>query len=196
MPKGRGIRAAQAEATRQILVAAARRLFAERGFHATSTTDIVVAANVTRGALQHYFPKKEDLFRAVFELSGRSLVDVAAERVAKEGWPGFLADLEEFIDGVRSLKDQRIAFIDGPVVLGWAEWRRLQVNYGLRMMETAIADGVAKGMIAPQPPRALAHLILSMVEEASLMALNARELEVEPREVKVALISLLRSLHP
>lgn len=195
MPKGRGIRAAQAEATRQILIAAARRLFAERGFHATSTTDIVKAAKVTRGALQHYFPKKEDLFRAVFELSGRSLVEVAAARVAKEGWPGFVAGLEEFIEGVGSLEDQRIAFIDGPAVLGWAEWRRLQVNYGLRMMEAAVTDGVAKDTIASQPPRALAHLILSMVEEASLMVLNAQELEVEPREVKFALISLLRSLH-
>lgn len=196
MPKGRGIRAAQAEATRQILIAAARRLFAERGFHATATTDIVKAAKVTRGALQHHFPKKEDLFRAVFELSGRSLVETAAARVAKDGWAAFVADLEEFIDNVGSLEDQRIAFIDGPAVLGWAEWRRLQVNYGLRMMEAAIADGVAKGIIASQRPRALAHLILSMVEEASLMVLNAEELGVEPREVKFALISLLSSLQP
>lgn len=194
MPKGRGIRAAQAEATRQVLVETARRLFAEKGFHATATTDIVKAARVTRGALQHYFPRKEDLFRAVFELSGRHIVEQTATRVAREGWVGLIADLEDFIGNVESLEDQRIAFIDGPVVLGWAEWRRLQVNYGLKMMESAIADGIAKGMIAPQPSHALAHLILSIVEEASLMVLNAKELNVEPEDVKFALISLLCSL--
>ncbi|GAA0333148.1 TetR/AcrR family transcriptional regulator [Sphingomonas oligophenolica] len=177
-----------------MLVEAARRLFAEKGFHATSTTDIVNAAFVTRGALQHYFPKKESLFRAVFELSGRSLVERTAARVANEGWAGLVADVEGFIENVESFEDQRIAFIDGPAVLGWAEWRRLQVNYGLRMMESAIADGISKGLVKPQPPRALAHLILSIVEEASLMVLNAKALEVEPEEVKFALLSLLSSL--
>lgn len=195
MPKGRGIRAAQAEATRALLVDAARRLFGQKGFHATATTEIVAAAGVTRGALQHYFPHKEDLFRAVFEQAGRGLVDATAERVAREGWAGLTADLREFLHNVASLDVQRIAFIDGPAVLGWTEWRRLQVGYGLRMMEIAIADGIACGVIQPQPPRALAHLILSMVEEAALMVLNADELGVEPADVELAMMSLLSSLN-
>lgn len=196
MPKGNGIRAAQAQATRALLINAARRLFAEKGFYATATMEVVRSAGVTRGALQHYFPHKEDLFRAVFEQAGRGLVDATAQRVATEGWAGLIADLSDFVRNVGSLEDQRIAFIDGPAVLGWTEWRRLQIDYGLRMMETAIADGIAKGVILPQPPRALAHLILSIVEEASLMMLNADELQVAPSEVEVAMSSLLHSLNP
>jgi len=64
------------------------------------------------------------------------------------------------------------------------------------MMEAAITDGIAKRLVQPQPPRALAHLILSIVEEAALMVLNARDLAVEPEEVEFAMISLLGSLKP
>lgn len=196
MPKGKGIRAAQAQATQAVLIKAARRLFAEKGFHATPTTEIVAAAGVTRGALQHYFPHKEDLFRAVFEQAGRGLVDATAERVAREGWPGLLSDLKEFVRNVGDLEAKRIAFVDGPAVLGWTEWRRLQVDYGLRMMEDAITDGISRGVIQPQAPRALAHLILSMVEEAALMVINSDELQVAPAEVELAMMSLLASLNP
>lgn len=191
-----GIRAAQAKATRDALVGAARRLFGQKGFHATATIEIVHAAGVTRGALQHYFPRKEDLFRAVFEQAGRGLVDATAERVATEGWNGLLADLKDYLSNVVSLDVLRIAFVDGPAVLGWAEWRRLQIGYSLGMMETAIADGISKGLVRPQPPRALAHLILSIVEEATLMVLNAKEMGVEPAEVELAMMSLLGSLDP
>lgn len=196
MPKGRGIRIAQAEATRAVLVRTARRLFADKGFHATSTLEIVQAAGVTRGALQHHFPRKEDLFRAVFELAGREMVEATARRVATEGWPGLIEDLKVYLGRIPTLEDQRISFVDGPAVLGWSEWRKLQSEYGLRMVEAAVEDGVARGAIWPQAPRALAHLILSIVEEASLMVLNADVLAIAQADVEVAMLALLGALEP
>lgn len=196
VPKGRGIRAAQAKETRQVLIDTARRLFGEKGFHATATLEIVAAAGVTRGALQHHFPRKEDLFRAVFEQAAKDLVQTTADRVAVEGWNGFVADLSNYLNSVASLEFHRISFIDGPAVLGWTEWRKLQVDYGLKMMETAIADGISRGFIMPQQTRALAHLIRAIVEEASLMTLNADELQVTPEEVQGAMMTLLSGLNP
>ena len=46
-------------------MAAARELFAKRGFAETATEDILQAAGVTRGALYHHFDNKAALFRAV-----------------------------------------------------------------------------------------------------------------------------------
>jgi AcrR family transcriptional regulator len=46
------------EATRRELLAAARALFAERGYHATSAADIAAAAGVTERTLFRYFPTK------------------------------------------------------------------------------------------------------------------------------------------
>jgi AcrR family transcriptional regulator len=48
------------------LLAAATRLFAERGYDRTSVQEIVEAAGVTKGALYHYFDSKDDLLHEVY----------------------------------------------------------------------------------------------------------------------------------
>src|SRR3954463_15164839 len=59
--------ATRSTATRAALVAAARPLFAARGFADVGTEEIVRAAGVTRGAMYHQFADKTELFAAVFE---------------------------------------------------------------------------------------------------------------------------------
>src|SRR5512143_947910 len=48
----------------QILDAAAR-LFAEKGFHRTTTKDIAEAADVSEGTLYNYFENKEDMLLGI-----------------------------------------------------------------------------------------------------------------------------------
>jgi TetR/AcrR family fatty acid metabolism transcriptional regulator len=50
----------------QILEAAAQ-LFAEKGFHRTTTKDIAQAADVSEGTLYNYFDNKEDLLFGIME---------------------------------------------------------------------------------------------------------------------------------
>src|SRR5690242_21745732 len=54
-------------ATRGALVAAARRLWAARGYAEVGTPEIAAAAGVTRGAMYHQFADKAALFLAVAE---------------------------------------------------------------------------------------------------------------------------------
>lgn len=54
----------------ELLLSAALRLFAERGFAATSVQAIVEAADVTKGGMYHYFQSKDDL---LYEIYGRLL---------------------------------------------------------------------------------------------------------------------------
>src|SRR4051794_32456370 len=75
-------KAAQSEATRAKLLAAARALFGERGYAAVGTEEVVRAAGVTRGALYHQFADKRELFEAVFEQLEFEIIEAAAGRMA------------------------------------------------------------------------------------------------------------------
>ncbi|MER6593957.1 TetR family transcriptional regulator [Micromonospora purpureochromogenes] len=54
--------------TRQAILAAARTIFAERGFDAASIRVIAAAAGVDPALVHHYFGSKEELFRATVEI--------------------------------------------------------------------------------------------------------------------------------
>ena len=60
-------REAQGDATRLALIAAARELFGERGYAATSLDDVAAQAGVTKGALYHHFGSKSSLFQEIYE---------------------------------------------------------------------------------------------------------------------------------
>jgi AcrR family transcriptional regulator len=55
-----------AERRRQIL-AAARALFAERGFHATTTRDLAAAADINDALIYRYFPDKQAILAALVD---------------------------------------------------------------------------------------------------------------------------------
>lgn len=50
---------------RELILAAARRLFCERPYSEVSMADLATAAGVARGLLHHYFGSKRDLYLAV-----------------------------------------------------------------------------------------------------------------------------------
>src|SRR3984885_8518311 len=82
-PQSRRTQADRSAATRDALVAAARRLFAAQGFADVPTDAIVAEAGVTRGALYHQFADKTALFDAVLgaveaDISRRLAQDAAA----------------------------------------------------------------------------------------------------------------------
>jgi AcrR family transcriptional regulator len=195
--EGLSRRAIQAGDTRAALVNAARLLFTEKGFHGAGTTEIVARAGVTRGALQHHFPRKEDLFLAVFQLVQQDMASaavMAAEAGSGARWLKLKDGIDEFLEAATKPEVQQIILIDGPAVLGWAEWRRLEAHYGLGVVERGIVDGIEAGLIGKQEPRPLAHLILSIIDEAALMVANATDAEKAQRDVRRAIRTLLSSL--
>ena len=171
-------RAAQAEATRTALVAAARRLFVEKGYHRTSTEEVVAEAAVgTRGALYHHFADKQALFEAAFIAVEEDLVIEAAKNLADPA-DGALNQLRQgligFLDASLTPHVQRILLIDGPAVLGWVKWRELESLYGLGAIRAMLERAIEEGDLASnQPADALAHVLLAAADETALFIANA-----------------------
>jgi AcrR family transcriptional regulator len=65
LPPASGEARARAAATRERILDAAERLFAERGFAGTSLRDITSAARVNLAAVNYHFGSKDELFLAV-----------------------------------------------------------------------------------------------------------------------------------
>jgi AcrR family transcriptional regulator len=92
-----GLRERKKQRTREQIVEAAMRLFAERGYHATTITDIATAANVAPRTFFAYFPSKEAV---VFHNVDRDLEGLAG--TLRDRLPG-----ETAFDALRRWIDTR-----------------------------------------------------------------------------------------
>jgi len=74
------------EEKRRLLLDAAVRVFARKGYHASRVGDIAEEAGVAYGLLYHYFGSKEDVLRSVFRETWRALIETI-ESVEESGDP-------------------------------------------------------------------------------------------------------------
>ena len=166
--------AARSATTRAKLIRAARTLFARKGYAEVGTEEIVRRAGVTRGALYHQFPTKQDLFLAVYEEVERDLTQQVVGSLGEVTSPlaGLRAGLRGFLEACRAPEVQRIVLIDGPAVLGWERWREVAERNGLGLIEVEIAAAIEAGEIDPVAVGPLAHLLMGALDEGALLVVR------------------------
>jgi AcrR family transcriptional regulator len=177
-------KAGQREASTTALISAARSLFAERGYAGVGTEEIVQQAGLTRGALYHHFKGgKEELFRAVLvQVSAETARQVmAAAAAADDPWQELVLGVDAFLDACVTKDVQQIVLIDGPAVLGWDVWRAADADQTLGLLEAVLQQAIDAGRLLPQPPRALAHVLLGAIDEAAMVVARAED----PEEARV-----------
>jgi AcrR family transcriptional regulator len=189
--------AQRSEATRGALVAAARALFAERGYAGVGTEEVVRAAGVTRGALYHHFKGgKKDLFRAVAEAVEADVVQRIAEQAltASNPYEALERGADGWLEACVEPEVQQITLLDAPSVLGWEEWRALGVQYGLGVIEASLAAAMDAGLVRRAPTRPLAHVLLGALDEAGLVVARADDVEATRAEMADLLRRVLAGL--
>ena len=187
-------KAVRAAATRASLLAIARERFAALGYHATSTTDLVALASLTRGALYHHFADKEALFETVLrevaaDVNRRAQATVAG--LSGDTWRQLVQSLEAYLQLVAADAGvQRILLIDGPAVLGWSRWRDVQAELIHADVVTTLQMLMDEGVVDRRPPEPLAHLVLALLDEAALVIAHG----TDPQVAGDALRALVRGL--
>jgi AcrR family transcriptional regulator len=197
--RARTLTAERSEATRAALMAVAHDLFAQRGYAAVGTEEIVRAAGVTRGALYHHFAGKLELFQAVYEDVERRLV----ERIAASAMPAAADPLQALHAGAQAFLDacedpavQRIALVDAPSVLGWEVWREIGLRYGLGLVQGTLQAAIDAGLIDPQPVSPLAHLLLGAIDEGAMLIARADDGGRTREQVGSSVARFLEALRP
>lgn len=166
----RRTQAERSETTRAALLAAARRLFATHGYSGTGREEIVAAAGVTRGALQHHFGDKQTLFRFVYEEVEKEVVDataLAGMAAGDDPVAQLRAGCHAYLDAVLDPAVQRICAFDGPAVLPADVRQEIVDRYALGLIRHVVAEAVARGRLDDAPVEALARMLLAGVMAAA-----------------------------
>jgi AcrR family transcriptional regulator len=192
----KGLRARQAEATRDLLVSIAREMFTEQGFAATSIEDITQRAGAAKGALYHHFSGKRALFRAVYEAVEADAVAavMAAALAEREPWAGVRAGLSAFLDACLDPAFRRIVVLDSVTVLEH-EVREGGIDHvELPMLRTVLTPLTASNLLPGVAVEPLAHVALGGLYGAALFIARAPNPTAARKQVDVVLDTLIGGL--
>jgi AcrR family transcriptional regulator len=179
-------------------MAAARELFAQRGYAEVGTEEIVRRAGVTRGALYHHFNGKRELLAQVYEQIEAEIAAQLGELETEDAdaLEVLTAGAAMFLDHCLEPEVQQIVLLDAPAVLGWEEWREIGARYGLGLIEGLLTVGMEQGEIRRQPITPLAHALLGALDEIAMLVARAEDPAAARAEAGETLAGLLRALRP
>jgi AcrR family transcriptional regulator len=143
---------AQRKAARRTkLQATAIRLFAERGYHATTVPMIVAESGSSTGSFYSYFRSKEDIFAAALEDFGARMASALNAAIAATPDPlaQMKAAVEEFVRVLAANPDDaRVLIVESSGLSGrLQEVRRKIIESHARSVE-----GALKALAARLPP--------------------------------------------
>lgn len=150
---------------RGAILDAAKRLFAARGYHATSMRDIAAALDLQGGSLYSHITSKEDLLWEIVNCAADSFIDRAAAVSLAEPDPAVR---------LRRLVEEHIAYMAGDIdnaIVFHHEWRFLSparrdaIVQRRRAYEAyfrqAVEDGIRTATFAAEDARFATLLVLS-----------------------------------
>jgi AcrR family transcriptional regulator len=182
---------------RERLVAAARKLFAARGYVDVSVDEVAAAAGLTKGAVYYQFADKTDLFRAACE---SVLDDIMAEVAAKTmGHSKHVADEivtggDILFDAYESKDARRLLLMDGPSVLGHVQWTTMQEKLRIGLGEHALGHLADEGLIPKRMIPMLAHLLFGAFTQGALQIATADDPASASKHVRAAYKRLAQGL--
>jgi AcrR family transcriptional regulator len=177
-------------------VGTARRLFAEQGFAATSTEEILAAAEVSRGAMYHHFSSKTELFRAAFEAVEDDLTAEVMTVAATETDPVRMlaTGFATFLDQCLRTEVQRIVMVEGPTVLGWDTWHELDERYAFGSLKAVLQLVAAEGRITDDEVDPWAHLLLGAVMQAGMVVSRSSDPENAKQDMTATFEKIISAL--
>lgn len=192
----RKTKAEQTEATTLALLDIAMKKFAAVGYAASSMEEIVHEAGLTRGALYHHFGSKQGLFLAVAEHVQRDISRRIEHATTPDAdhWTQLVMGCHAFLAACTDPIIQQIILVDAPSVLGWEAWRKLDAEYGGRLLHGALQALVDEGTLKPLPVATLTHLLSGAMNEAALWIAQSPDPQAAFEAAKLTLAALLNGL--
>jgi len=172
------------DVTRERIMKAAERLFAERGYDATSIRAIVAKARVNQAAINYHFDGKDGLYREVLRAAFRALTEQQLEHADEMKAMSREAALAEFIR--RQLRPLlgRDEYSRHMRILNWETVRPTAVFRKLLSEEAAPFMGLAVELVRRFQPeadqRTLVAAAVWLLGQCSVFLRNREQLADPP----------------
>ncbi len=158
--------AASASSTRHRILFEASKLFAERGYHGTSTREIARAVGIRQPSLFHHFPSKDAILQDLLSFDLDEAVPFAEAMAAARGEPSvrlyryLRRDLVHLIGSPYNLSGLYTEEIMAqPAFAPWARKRdRLH-----RAIERVVREGVERGEFVQMSPQLVREAITGIL---------------------------------
>lgn len=186
----------QAASTKAKIIAAARRLFASRGYDGTSTEAVLEESKVSRGALYHHFATKEALFAAVLEAVEMDITAATGRARANITDPveGLSAAFDSFLNMACEPEVRQIVLTDAHSVVGWQKWREIEERHGFGRLKQALKLIAGTGRIQEDMADVYAHILLASLLEVAFLVVRSPDPQAAARTGQKAMKSLLQRL--
>ncbi len=175
-PKGRQ--------TRQAIEQAARKLFAERGFHGTTLADITSAAGKSPAAFYRYFADKEDLLAALAQSFLHDVVEPSGLSVALPESADDDAFFTSVVTGYWNMFKQNIGIMIAVAQLAATQPRFAAVQnefrrFGMDIVAASVRRAQEQGYGAGLDPRHIAAAIALLFENFTTVFVGTSGLDLE-----------------
>lgn len=178
--KARGKREETKASNRQAIIDAARRVFADLGYGATTVRDIIRATDLASGTFYNYFKSKEEVFQALQdETALRVRPRLRAERIRARNFEEFISgSFRTFFDFV---KNDRTTF--ATMRSNHPEMSRVRIDTpeviaGFDELRADLEVAIENGVVPDTDPNLLMASIVGVAFEVAHEMLT-RDLAVE-----------------
>ncbi len=146
----------------------AEKLFAQKGFDATSTRDIAGAAQVNVSMISYYFGSKEKLFEEIFKIrmgEGQSFANEILENNELDEWHKLIKILENYIKRVKTLPEfysilQSVYNINNSGNEQILSFLRTSKIGFIKIFQNLLDEGHKKGLFTQKPDLFFMHSVI------------------------------------
>ncbi|WP_310784680.1 TetR/AcrR family transcriptional regulator [Mycobacterium sp. Z3061] len=174
---------AKGQQTRQAIELAARKLFAERGFHGTTLADITSAAGKSSAVFYRYFTDKEDLLAALAESFLHDVVEPSGLRVQLPESPDDDAFFTSVVTGYWGMFKQNIGIMIAVAQLAATQQRFADVQnefrrFGMDIVAASVRRAQEQGHGSELNPEHTAAAIALLFENFTTVFVGKPDLGV------------------
>jgi AcrR family transcriptional regulator len=179
-----GTLSAKGRQTREAIEQAARKLFAERGFHGTTLSDITSAAGRSPAVFYRYFADKEDLLAALAESFLRDIVSPSGVSLHLPDSPDDNAFFTSVVTGYWNMFKQSIGIMIAVAQLAATQPRFAAVQnefrrFGMDIVAASVRRAQEQGYGGELVPEHTAAAIALLFENFTTVFVGTSGLGVE-----------------